>query len=73
MQTKNLFLILDFNAPNVNWSDKTTSYHDATFVWITRSVPGQRQTYLDLVFTKTIDYLLTGATTGKQRPFIAMH
>ncbi len=31
MQTKNLLLIGDFNAPNVNWNDMTASYHDATF------------------------------------------
>ncbi len=31
MQTKNLLLIGDFNAPNVKWNDMTTSCHDATF------------------------------------------
>ncbi len=31
MQTKNLLPIGDFNAPNVNWNDMTTSCHDATF------------------------------------------
>ncbi len=68
MQTKNLLLIGDFNASNVNWNDMTTSCHDATFdarilshcldnflvqnsVRATQSVPGQRETCLDLVFT----------------------
>ncbi len=70
MQTKNLLLVGDFNAPNVNWNDITTSCHYATFdarilsicldnflmqhsVWATRWVLGQRETCLDLVFTKT--------------------
>ncbi len=76
MQTKNLLLIGDFNAPNVNWNDMTTSYHDATFdarilslcldnflvqhsVRATRSVLGQRETCLDLVFTKTAEDILS--------------
>ncbi len=31
MQTKNLLLIGDFDAPNVNWNDTTTSCHAVTF------------------------------------------
>ncbi len=30
MQTENLLLIRDLNAPNVNWDDMSTSCHHAT-------------------------------------------
>ncbi len=75
MQTKNLLLVGDFNAPNVNWNDMT-SCHDVTFdarmlslcldnflvqhsVRATRSVPGQREACLGLVLTKTSEDILS--------------
>ncbi len=75
MQAKNLLLLGDFNAPNVNLDDMTTPCHHATFdarilslcldnflvqhsVRATRSVLGQRESCLDLVFTKPSEDIL---------------
>ncbi len=68
-----LILVGDFNAPNVNWKDMTTSSHESTFdAWFLSfcldnflvqhsilAILGQRENCPDLVFTKLPEDILS--------------